>query len=196
MIVSSQAYKITGFVESTMVTKWAARFGTTVTAVQLGIQNLFVKMSDGRFHAFGYNSQKQLAQSDSSVSSTLIVSDPPVELFIRTKKISNIWPNSIMPLYFAQTDGCTYSVTIYGDDSPVLCNNSRIYTCGSGTLGQLGDGTTTMMASSWVKADIADTLAGNYLIDIKATPAYSIMALTSTGRLYGWGMTLFNNLTH
>jgi hypothetical protein len=122
-----------------------------------------------------------------------IVAGEPQEIYIPGKKVSQVSIGAgsypFVNIHFIM-DGCDYSIPnqTLNTTSPVVCKTSRLYGSGTNSFGQLGDSTTSAK-NAFTSSDVTNVLAGDYILDIKASYQFSL-ALTSTGVLYSWGNNL------
>lgn len=137
--------------------------GKTITATATNQSHSLVLTSEGRVYAWGSNSYGQLGSSSSSSSSE------PVRVY-----------------QYGVLQGKTIIAIAAGlQHSLALSSEGKIYAWGSGSTGQLGDGSTSS-SSSPVEVDMTGALAGKTVIAIAAGYVHNL-ALTDEGQVYSWG---------
>jgi uncharacterized repeat protein (TIGR02543 family) len=155
--------------------------GETIRNVAAGLGHSLAVTTSGQVYAWGSNLRGQLGK-------TTIVNPKTPTL------ISFDGPNSL-------NDGETVrDVVAGGEYSHAVTTNGRVYSWGSNNRGQLGDGTSgtsqnqniadksTPTLISFTGLGSAETIKN---VDIGALHS---VAVTTTGRVFGWGANSFNQL--
>lgn len=136
---------------------------STATAISAGTLHAMALLGDGTVRAWGYNYYGQLGDGTSGV-----------------------FANKPSPVAVAGLDnviaigaGATFSVA--------LKNDGTVWTWGSNSMGELGDGTTTDRGSP-------AQVAGLPSIVKIAAGSYHVLAMTADGTVYSWGQNVDGQL--
>jgi uncharacterized repeat protein (TIGR02543 family) len=147
----------------TLISFTGLQTGETIQKVSAGQIHSLALTTNGRVYAWGDNSSNQLGDG-----STTNRSSPTLINFSGLQ------------------DGETIQTVIAGSfHSLALTTNSRIYTWGTNSYGQLGDGTTINRPSPKL-IEISGLQDGETVLTVNAGALHSL-ALTTTGRIYTWG---------
>ncbi|WP_442928465.1 RCC1 domain-containing protein, partial [Microbacterium sp. LB16] len=135
--------------------------GVTFTSVSAGISHSLAVGSDGKAYAWGYNTSGQLGNGSTT--------------------------DSLVPVAVTMPAGVTFtSVSASAYHSVALGSDGKTYAWGGGSLGQLGNGSTT---DSLVP--VAVTMPAGVTFTSVTAGDYHSVALGSDGKAYAWGR---NNL--
>ncbi|MES2922712.1 MAG: HYR domain-containing protein [Verrucomicrobiota bacterium] len=144
--------------------------GKTVTGIATGRFHSLALTSDGKLFAWGNNAGPDFDYTGTARSKV------PVELY-----------------YSGPPAGETLVAVSAGDDHSIaLASDGKAYAWGYNNYGQLGNGNTTQ-SSDTVAVDTNGVLAGKSLVAIAAGNRHNL-ALSSDGRVYGWGANTFGAL--
>jgi alpha-tubulin suppressor-like RCC1 family protein len=143
---------------------------TTWKQIAAGTSHSLALTDDGRLYAWGQNAKGQLGNDYRRDRNT------PVEVPLPLSAVNTTWAQ------VAAGSGHTLALTADG----------RLYAWGSNEFGQLGDGTevSTLLP---VAVGLTRELAGLRWSHV-AAGRYHTVAVTTDGRLYGWGSNRFGQL--
>lgn len=144
--------------------------GKSVVAVAAGDLHSLALTSDGEVFAWGSNGSGRLGNAGTTNSSVPVAVSTSGALSGRT--IS--------------------AIAAGGAHSLALGSDGRMFAWGSNSAGQLGNRSTTT-SSSPVEVFSGGVLAGKTVITIAAGNSHNL-ALTSDGRVYGWGLNQYGQL--
>ena len=137
--------------------------GKTVTTIAAGNNHLLALTSDGKVYSWGYNYYGQLGNNGTANSSAPVTIPATNSLASRTVTAIAVGPYH----------------------SLALTSDARVYGWGQNISGQLGDGSVTQRNAP-VAVIAAGALSGKTVTAI-TTNQYHSLALSSDGRVYGWG---------
>ena len=137
--------------------------GKTLVALAAGYDHSLGLTSDGKVYAWGANADGLLGNG-SRVMSTV-----PVEV----------------DMSGALSGKTVVAIAASEFQSYALDSNGKVYAWGNNVVGGIGDGTTTQRLSP-VAVDDSGVLSGKVVVAIAAMPA-GCLALSSAGKVYGWG---------
>ena len=136
-----------------------------ITQLAAGGNHTVILFEDGTIKATGNNDDGRCAISAVKQLTNFVDIEPPIGSdgsFLRVRQIAATW-----------------SATV------TLCEDGRLYVCGTGNSGELGLGLNTENAPSW-QAIPAFPLEGSSVLSIAASMAHAV-AVLSNGDVYGWG---------
>lgn len=144
--------------------------GKTLVALAAGLDHSLGLTSDGKVYAWGSNTYGLLGNG-SGVSSAV-----PVAV-----DMSGVLSGKTV-VAIAASDYQSYA----------LDSNGKVYAWGNNAVGGIGDGTTTARSVP-VAVDVSGVLSGKVIVAITAMPA-GCLALSSAGKVYGWGANSYGQL--
>jgi len=144
----------------------------TIIRVSLGGYHSSALTSTGRLFTWGWNSDGRLGDGTTTQRNT---------------------PIDITASFNLNEDETITQVSLGGFHSSALTSTGRLFTWGRNSDGQLGDGTTTQRNTP---TDITASfnLNEDETIIRVSLGGYHSSALTSTGRLFTWGLNFFGTL--
>jgi alpha-tubulin suppressor-like RCC1 family protein len=145
-------------------------FGKTITQISCGALNSLVLTSDNKLFSWGYNGEGQLGNGTVTNSNVPVAVD--MTGVLSGKTISQI--------------SCGYFSSL------ILTSDNKLYSWGSNSSGQLGDGTIADRNVP-VAVDMTGALSGKTITQITCG-ALSCLVLTSDNKLYSWGSNLAGQL--
>jgi len=137
--------------------------GKIVTAIAAGGVHTVALTSDGKVYDWGYNGSGQLGDGTTTNRSRPVAVD--MSRVLLGKIVTSI------------SGGLFHTVA--------LASDGRVYAWGDNTYGQLGDGTTTSSTTP-VAVQMIGALSRQTVIAIAGAESHTV-ALTSEGKVYGWG---------
>lgn len=139
--------------------------------------------TDGKLYAWGYNQYGQLGTGNTtSYYSPQLVLGPG-------NAFGNSTATVLQVITIGGYDGNSHPVSV-----AALLSNGTVYCMGYGGRGQMGNGTTTAVNSTWVRVETSNgvPLAGITKIGGTGYDAYtSFYALRNDGSLFSWGSNAY-----
>lgn len=146
-------------------------YNEEIDNIYTGLGHSLFITSLGRVFSWGNNKYGQLGVVNSTKENTPIDITRNFMLISNNEKIKTIASGALHTIF--------------------ITDLGRIFTCGNNEHGQLGD---TTMKDSFIPVDITKHFNTNQKI-IKATAGRNFsLALTNTGKVYGWGNNKFGQL--
>jgi alpha-tubulin suppressor-like RCC1 family protein len=156
-----------------------------LTGVVAGDMFSFIKTTGGRILSLGNNTFGTLGNGFFST----VPFPSPMEVMLSGQKTFAIASGGSFSVLV--TDACNYTIntTTVNRTGSILCPGSppKLYGVGSNNVGQLG-GSTGNITYTYVPVpvDMTGPINGQHVVEVKSGLGYTI-AVTSTGKLFGWG---------
>ncbi len=138
--------------------------GKKVVAISAGLHHTLAITSDGQLVAWGLGTSGQLGNGGTSTS-----------------------PLPVLVTEMTAMQGKRFcSVAAAGNSSAALTSDGQVFTWGSGANGALGNGSTSATSTPGL---VTGALASKIVVSLAAAhqSSASVYAVTSEGKLYGWG---------